>query len=93
VVLLWGFFVVADSAQFSAMVTESSPPHAVGTALTLQTSLGFLLTMVTIQLIPVIVDLAGWRLAFPVLALGPAAGIWAIRRLGSGAREVSQVSS
>jgi MFS family permease len=93
VVLLWGFFVVADSAQFSAMVTESSPPHAVGTALTLQTSLGFLLTMVTIQLIPVIVDLAGWRLAFPVLALGPAAGIWAIRRLGSGAREVSQASS
>jgi MFS family permease len=80
-VLLWGFFVVADSAQFSAMVTELSPPHAVGTALTLQTSLGFLLTMVTIQLIPVIVDLVGWRLAFPMLALGPAAGIAAIRRL------------
>ena len=56
VVLVWGFFVVADSAQFSAMVTELSPPHAVGTALTLQTSLGFLLTMVTIQLIPVLVS-------------------------------------
>jgi MFS family permease len=82
VVLLWGFFVVADSAQFSAMVTELSPPHAVGTALTLQTSLGFLLTMVTIQLIPVLVSLTGWPLAFPVLALGPAAGIASIRRLG-----------
>jgi MFS family permease len=82
VVLLWGFFVVADSAQFSAMVTELSPPHAVGTALTLQTSLGFLLTMVTIQMIPALVEVAGWRLAFPVLALGPAAGIAAIRRLG-----------
>jgi MFS family permease len=86
VVLLWGFFVVADSAQFSAMVTELSPPHAVGTALTLQTSLGFLLTMVTIQMIPALVELAGWRLAFPALALGPAAGIAAIRRLGYGVR-------
>ncbi len=83
VVLVWGFFVVADSAQFSAMVTELSPPHAVGTALTLQTSLGFLLTMVTIQMVPALVDLVGWRLAFPALALGPAAGIAAIRRLGS----------
>ena len=82
VVLVWGFFVVADSAQFSALVTEVAPPHAVGTALTLQTSLGFLLTMVTIQLVPALVDLAGWRLAFPILALGPAAGIAAIRRLG-----------
>ncbi len=80
-VLVWGFFVVADSAQFSAMVTELAPAHAVGTALTLQTSLGFLLTMVTIQLVPVLVDSVGWRLAFPVLALGPAAGIAAIRRL------------
>ncbi len=85
VVLVWGFFVVADSAQFSAMVTEVCPPHAVGTALTLQTSLGFLLTMVTIQLIPALVETVGWRLAFPVLALGPAAGIAAIRRLGQGA--------
>jgi len=80
-VLLWGFFVVADSAQFSAMVSEAAPPHAVGTALTLQTSLGFLLTMATIQLVPVLADVLGWRLAFAVLALGPAAGIAAIRRL------------
>jgi MFS family permease len=83
IVLVWGFFVVADSAQFSAMVTELAPPHAVGTALTLQTSLGFLLTMVTIQLVPFLVETVGWRLAFPVLALGPAAGIAAIRRLGA----------
>jgi len=81
-VLVWGFFVVADSAQFSAMVTELSPSHAVGTALTLQTSLGFLLTMVTIQLIPALVEAVGWSFAFPVLALGPALGIAAIRRLG-----------
>jgi MFS family permease len=77
----WGFFVVADSAQFSAMVTEAAPAHAVGTALTLQTSLGFLLTMATIQLIPVVVAAIGWQWAFPVLALGPVLGIAAIARL------------
>ena len=77
----WGFFVIADSAQFSALVTESVPPHAVGTALTIQTSLGFLLTTVSIQLVPPLVALIGWRWVFPVLALGPAAGIASIRRL------------
>jgi MFS family permease len=81
--LVWGFFVVADSAQFSAMVTEVAPPHAVGTALTLQTSLGFLLTMATIQGVPVLVDRLGWRFAFPALALGPALGLVAIARLRS----------
>jgi MFS family permease len=79
--LAWGFFVIADSAQFSALVTEAVPSHAVGTALTVQTSLGFLLTMVSIQLVPPIVNVVGWRWAFPMLALGPAVGIAAIRRL------------
>jgi sugar phosphate permease len=78
---IWGFFVVADSAQFSALVTEVAPSEAVGTALTLQTSLGFLLTMVTIQSLPLLAEHVGWAGAFPVLALGPAAGILAIRRL------------
>ncbi len=79
--LVWGFFVVADSAQFSAMVTEVVPQHAVGTALTLQTSLGFLLTMLTIQMVPAVAEAGGWRWAFVALAVGPAAGIWSIRRL------------
>lgn len=79
--LTWGFFVVADSAQFSVLVTESVPPHAVGTALMVQTSLGFLLTTVTIQLIPPLERAVGWPWAFPLLALGPFAGIAAIRRL------------
>ena len=77
----WGFFVIADSAQFSALVTEVAPPHAVGTALALQTSIGFLLTTATIQLVPAIAEQAGWQWAFPVLAAGPAAGIAAIARL------------
>lgn len=78
---VWGFFVVADSAQFSALVTEMAPPDSVGTALMLQTSLGFLLTMVTIQAVPAVVDLVEWRWGFAFLALGPAAGITSIRRL------------
>ncbi|HET7373711.1 MAG TPA: hypothetical protein VFJ20_10005, partial [Gemmatimonadaceae bacterium] len=83
----WGFFVVADSAQFSALVTEAVPPHAVGTALTVQTSIGFLLTMVSIQLVPPMVSLVGWKWAFPMLALGPTLGIAAIRRLIAAKRE------
>jgi len=79
--LLWGFFVIADSAQFSVLVTESVPPHAVGTALTVQTSLGFLLTMVSIQLVPPVEQVVGWRWAFVMLAVGPLLGIAAIRRL------------
>ncbi len=79
---VWGFFVVADSAQFSALVTEVAPQHAVGTALTLQTSLGFLLSTVTIQIIPsVVVWLGGWQWAFSVLTLGPAVGMVAMGRL------------
>jgi len=81
VALLWGFFVIADSAQFSVLVTEAVPAHAVGTALTVQTSLGFLLTMVSIQLVPPVAGMVGWRWAFVMLAIGPALGIGAIRRL------------
>ena len=80
-VAVWSFFVIADSAQFSALVTEAVPAHAVGTALTMQTCLGFLLTLISIQLVPPVVALAGWAAAFAMLAAGPLAGIVAIRRL------------
>ena len=85
VTLVWGFFVVADSAQFSALVTELAPQEAAGTALTLQTCAGFLLASITVQGIPWLAGVAGWRWAFAVLALGPAAGIAAISRLRRGA--------
>jgi MFS family permease len=81
VCLIWGFAVVADSAQFSAGVSELSPPERTGTALTLQTSLGFLLTLVTIRLVPTLERALTWRWAFALLALGPAVGIWAMLRL------------
>ena len=81
--MTWGFFVIADSAQFSTLVTESVPAHTVGTALTIQTSLGFLLTMLPMQLVPLIAQRFGWRWGFVVLALGPIAGIAAIRRFSA----------
>jgi MFS family permease len=79
--LAWGFFVIADSAQFSVLVTSSVPPHAVGTALTVQVCLGFLLTTLTIQIVPPMVAWIGWPGAFAMLAIGPALGIVALRPL------------
>jgi MFS family permease len=79
--LVWGMAVIADSAQFSAMATETSDARDRGTALTLQTALGFLLTLVTIRGIPVLADAWGWQWAFPILALGPAVGVVAMIRL------------
>jgi MFS family permease len=81
VVLLWGVTVVADSAQFSTMVTEVASEEVRGTALTLQTALGFLLTLVTIRAVPLLADALTWRWAFPMLAIGPALGVVAMARL------------
>lgn len=81
VFLVWGATVVSDSAQFSAMVTETVDSSQRGTALTLQTAVGFLLTLVTIRGVPVLADWWGWRWAFPVLAIGPALGVVAMARL------------
>ncbi|MBN1453636.1 MAG: MFS transporter [Anaerolineales bacterium] len=79
--LIWGFAIVADSAQFSAAVSELCRTEYTGTALTLQTSLGFLLTLVTIRLVPTLESCFGWSWAFAFLALGPAVGIWAMYTL------------
>jgi len=78
---VWGFAVVADSAQFSALVSEHSPREHVGTALTLQTCLGFLLTIVTIDLLPRVAGAVGWRWASLLLVPGPLLGIAAMRGL------------
>jgi MFS family permease len=81
VALIWGFSIVADSAQFSTMVTELADQSYVGTALTLQLALGFTLTVATIWLIPVLEDIVGWRWAFAFLVPGPALGVFAMLRL------------
>ncbi len=78
---VWGFAVVADSAQFSALVSEFSPRTYVGTALTLQTCAGFLLTMASLRLLPIVAAAVGWRWTFLVLIPGPVLGALAMRRL------------
>ena len=79
--LVWGIAVIADSAQFSASITELSPPDTQGTMLTVQTAMGFALTLITIQAMPYWVEIAGWQYAFAPLALGPFAGVVAMLRL------------
>lgn len=79
--VVWGFSAVSDSAQFSALVTDYAPRTHVGTALTIQTSAGFLLTMVSVRLVPPIMAAIGWRWAFVFLIPGPLIGIWAMRGL------------
>lgn len=81
VLLVWGLTIVSDSAQFSAMVTEVVDDEVRGTALTLQTALGFSLTLVSIWLVPVIAAAAGWRFGFVVLVAGPVVGTLAMVRL------------
>lgn len=79
--LVWGAAAVADSAQFSATVSELSDPELIGTMLTVQTCAGFTLTLLTIHLVPRFVEAVGWHFAFAPLALGPAFGVWAMARL------------
>ncbi|HYR29897.1 MAG TPA: MFS transporter [Thermoanaerobaculia bacterium] len=79
--IIWGATVVADSAQFSACVTEYGDPRYLGTALTLQTCIGFLITTVSIRMMPLLVERVGWEWAFAFLAPGPLLGILAMMRL------------
>jgi MFS family permease len=83
VALVWGFTVIADSAQFSTLVTELADQAYVGTALTFQLAVGFSLTVATIWLVPELEDALTWRWAFAFLAPGPALGAMAMLRLGS----------
>ncbi|MCG8693449.1 MAG: hypothetical protein MI806_19775, partial [Minwuiales bacterium] len=79
--LVWGVAVVADSAQFSSCVIELAERDHVGTMLTIQTCIGFLLTLTTIHMIPPLVEWFGWRYAFAPLAIGPVLGVIAMARL------------
>ncbi len=83
VAAIWGATVIADSAQFSACVTELGDPQYLGTALTIQTCVGFLLTTISIELVPYIQRQVGWKYAFAVLAPGPFLGVVAMLRLRS----------
>jgi MFS family permease len=79
-VAAWGTAVVADSAQFSALVADGSRPEYVGTALTVETCSGYILTMLTIRLVPSLAAVVGWRWVFLALVPGPVVGAWAMMK-------------
>lgn len=81
VAIIWGITIIADSAQFSAAIAELSPARLVGSMLTLQTSIGFLFTFITIQFMPLLIELLTWRYTFAILAIGPFLGTLAMWRL------------
>jgi MFS family permease len=88
VTMIWGIAIIADSAQFSAIISEVSDKSYVGTALTLQTALGFMLTAFAIRSIATIANAAGWQWALASMAVGPLLGIWAMSGLLAGDRAV-----
>ncbi len=91
--LFWGFWVVADSAQFSTLVTEVADQRWVGTAVTLQLAAGFTLTVATIWLVPLVVDAVGWRWGFLLLVPGPVLGTLAMQRLAPLVRAPGEVTA
>ncbi len=80
-IVIWGIFVIPDSAQFSALVADAAPADLAGSLMTLQTALGFALTVATVQTTPLLAASFGWPAVLAGLALGPVAGILAMRRL------------
>jgi hypothetical protein len=80
-ILLWGASIIPDSAQFSALVADAAPPERAGSLMTFQTALGFTLTFFTVQVIPPVAESLGWPITLALMALGPAFGVEAMRRL------------
>ena len=81
---VWGASVIADSGVFSTALSEAAESRFVGTALTAQTAIGFALTVVSIQLVPLLAALVGWQFVFWLLAPGPLLGAVSMFRLGCG---------
>jgi MFS family permease len=85
-ILMWGVAIVPDSAQFSALIADASPPQLAGSLLTFQTAIGFALTIFTVQVTPLAATWIGWPLLICILAIGPAFGVaamWGMRRSAS----------
>ena len=81
VMIVWGLTVVPDSALFSTLVADAAPPERVGSIMTIQTAIGFLLTAVTVQLTPIAAEAFGWPIVLAIMAIGPALGVSAMRTL------------
>ena len=76
--MIWGITVVPDSPQYSVMITELSDQDYIGTSLTVQTSVGFGITLISIRLLPSFVHMVSWSFGFTLLAVGPLIGILAL---------------
>ncbi len=88
IIILWGAAVIPDSAQFSAMIADAAPPEIAGSLMTMQTALGFTLTIITVQLTPLVAAGIGWPATLALMAVGPVVGIAALRPfLGRGPQE------
>jgi MFS family permease len=81
VLILWGIAIVPDSALYSTLVADAAPPERAGSLMTLQTALGFLLTVLTVQAAPALAAAIGWPWVLAIMSLGPAAGIRAMQLL------------
>jgi MFS family permease len=81
IAIIWGLTIVPDSPQYSAMISELSDPAYIGTALAIQTAIGFVITNISIWLVPFIVGLVGWAFGFMILVLGPLFGIFSLIKL------------
>ena len=81
--LLYSFFIVADSAIFKAGLTELVPPEQLGRSLSLQSVIGFGVTIFSPKLFGIVLDFSGWGWAFSMLAIGPLVGIIAMQWLRS----------
>ncbi|MCP4070317.1 MAG: MFS transporter [Hyphomicrobiales bacterium] len=81
VVVIWGISIIPDSAQFSALVADASPPDQIGSLMTFQTALGFALTFITVQITPALATIFGWPVVIGGMAFGPMFGIVAMVRL------------
>ncbi len=91
--LIWGFFVVSDSPQFSALAARYCPAQYTGTALTVQNGLGFAITVISIQLTPWMAEMMGWRWALTFLGLGPLLGLYFVHKLPESGQATPSMNS
>ena len=80
-VIVWGLAIIPDSPQFSALVADASPPQIAGSLMTFQTAIGFALTIFTVQVTPLVVEVTSWPTVMALMALGPAFGVYFMRKL------------